>query len=64
MAHQIRHYSIRCRADECGATWHVMSDDTEVLAYTREEAVEAWRRDKVERAANRQQAQDSQEMWF
>ena len=64
MPHQIRHHSIRCRADECGATWHVMSDDTEVLAHTREEAFEAWRANKEERAANRRQESESQELLF
>jgi len=64
MPQQIRHYSIRCRADEYGATWHVMSDDTEVLAYTREEALEAWRSYKAERAEVRQQSHESQDMLF
>jgi hypothetical protein len=64
MPHQIRHHSIRCRADEYGAAWHVMSDDTEVLAYTREQAFEAWKADKEERAASRRQESESQELLF
>jgi hypothetical protein len=41
-----------------------MSDDTEVLAYTREEALEAWKSDKAEHASNRQQVRESDEMLF
>jgi hypothetical protein len=42
-----------------------MPDDTEVLAYTREEAVEAWRRERSERAmAERTSSDGSQEFLF
>jgi hypothetical protein len=64
MPRQIRHSSIRCRADEYGATWFNMSDDTEVLAYSHEEALEAWRSDKADRQAERHSVRQSDELLF